>query len=196
MVQLKNSNQLQSEVWQGYQTSRIVRGPTELVRGNAMATKLSLSCLLVNERFVVRRQSQSRPSRLRNGRCTSRSQDGHLSKTLMSEARRQHCPLARYLSSGCTIYPKRLVDIRATRETLSFLSVLDLGWSLSKAYKEEGPLEHLFKCAWVGWERPWTSHLLICLWHHETDSFWRETRATATFCDTSVRTKLWNLCIL
>lgn len=55
-------------------------------------------------------------------------------------------------SSGCTIYPKRLVDIRATRETLSFLSVLDLGWSLSKAYKEEGPLEHLIKCAWVGWE--------------------------------------------
>lgn len=78
-------------------------------------------------------------------------QDGDVRSTkttLSSRPQNGH----RYLSSGCTIYPKRLVDIRATRETLSFLSVLDLGWSLSKAYKEEGPLEHLIKCAWVGWE--------------------------------------------
>lgn len=80
-----------------------------------MVTKLSLSCLLVNKMFVCRRQSQSRPSQWRNGRSTSRSQDGHLSKTVMSEARRQLSSRPRnghrYLSSGCTIYPKRLLDM-------------------------------------------------------------------------------------
>lgn len=164
--------------------------------------------------FVVRRQSQSRPSQWRNGRCTSRSQDGHLSKTVMSEAWRQLSSRPRnshrYLSSSCTIYPKRLLDMvqgfiadlqNPTNQSHSRNSVF---WAYS-TLGEVSPRhtkrkEHCWltaraldqKC--VGglrdqrWERPWNSHLLICLWHHETDSFWRETRATVTFCDTSVCT--------
>lgn len=173
-----------------------------------MVTKLSLSCLLVNKMIVVRRQSQSRPSQWRNGRCTSRSQDGHLSKTVMSEAWRQLSFRPRnghrYLYSGCTIYPIRLLDMvqgfiaalqnpaNQSHSRNSQFSKRTRPWVKSLQGIQRGrnivgwPLEHLIKC--MGglrdqrWERPWTSHLLICLWHHETGSFWRETRATVTFC--------------
>lgn len=119
MVKLRHSNQLQSEVWQGYHTSRITSSSRscDSPRSNRACPKENngnkalFIVSLLNKMFVVRRQSQSRPSRRRNGR----SQDGHLSKTVMSEAwiqlssrpRNGH----RYLSSGCTIYPKRLLDM-------------------------------------------------------------------------------------
>lgn len=208
MFQLKYSNQLQSEVWQGYQTNRITYSShsCDSLRSNRAClrehngNKALFIVSLVNTIFVVRRQSQSRPS---HGRCTSRSQDGHLSKTVMSEAWRQLFSRPRnghrYLSSGCTIYPTRLLDMvqgfiadlqnptNQSHSRNSQFSERTRPWMKSlqgiQRGRTAGALDQV-----RGSERPWTSHLLICLWHHETDSFWRETHTTVTFCDTSVCT--------
>lgn len=115
----------------------------------------------------------------------------------------------RYLSSGCKIYPKRVPDVVQrfipalqnptnltdlfTHVTLSFLNVLDLGWSLAKAYNVGWSLEYLIKCVGaemrVALDRSSTHQLVT------SDSFWREIHTTTTvyFCDTSARTKI---CIL
>lgn len=159
-----------------------------------MVTKLSLSCLLVNEMFVVRRQSQSRPSQWMVVVQVGVKMDIWARRRCQNH--QDNCPL----SSGCAIYAKRLLDMVQGSESDESepLAKLSVFWAystlgeVSPRHKKRNTLLvdrwSTWSSAWVGWERPWTSHLLICSWHHETDSFWRETRTTVTLCDTSVCT--------